>query len=154
MYKRQIQCARLAFGYGGIYDQDEAERIVEEKVVSGEVVLDEPKPLPKYPADQFDKNMPAWGKMIQEGKKTAEAIIATVSTRYTMTEAQVEAIKDVAEPATPEPMTFAQVNEALQSAGDLDTLDLKADLINRVADAGQREELSAIYHGLRAKMED
>lgn len=23
-----IQCARLAFGYGGIYDQDEAERIV------------------------------------------------------------------------------------------------------------------------------
>jgi len=24
-----IQCSRLAFGYAGIYDQDEAERIVE-----------------------------------------------------------------------------------------------------------------------------
>lgn len=28
-HKAMIQCARLAFGYGGIYDQDEAERIIE-----------------------------------------------------------------------------------------------------------------------------
>lgn len=28
-HKAMIQCARLAFGFGGIYDQDEAERIVE-----------------------------------------------------------------------------------------------------------------------------
>ena len=28
-HKAMIQCARLAFGYAGIYDQDEAERIVE-----------------------------------------------------------------------------------------------------------------------------
>lgn len=31
-HKAMIQCARLAFGYGGIYDQDEAERIVEAEV--------------------------------------------------------------------------------------------------------------------------
>lgn len=38
-HKAMIQCARIAFGYGGIYDQDEAERIVEaEKPVVGEVV--------------------------------------------------------------------------------------------------------------------
>lgn len=30
-HKAMIQCARLAFGFTGIYDQDEAERIVEEK---------------------------------------------------------------------------------------------------------------------------
>jgi phage recombination protein Bet len=30
-HKAMIQCARLAFGYVGIYDQDEAERIVEVK---------------------------------------------------------------------------------------------------------------------------
>jgi phage recombination protein Bet len=29
-HKAMIQCARIAFGFGGIYDQDEAERIVEE----------------------------------------------------------------------------------------------------------------------------
>lgn len=28
-HKAMIQCARLAFGYGGIFDQDEAERIVQ-----------------------------------------------------------------------------------------------------------------------------
>lgn len=28
-HKAMIQCARVAFGYGGIFDQDEAERIVE-----------------------------------------------------------------------------------------------------------------------------
>jgi hypothetical protein len=28
-HKAMIQCARMAFGFGGIFDQDEAERIVE-----------------------------------------------------------------------------------------------------------------------------
>jgi len=28
-HKAMIQCARIAFGFGGIYDQDEAERIQE-----------------------------------------------------------------------------------------------------------------------------
>lgn len=41
-HKAMIQCARLAFGYGGIYDQDEAERIAEVKTVdpaTGEIVI-------------------------------------------------------------------------------------------------------------------
>ncbi len=40
-HKAMIQCARLAFGYGGIFDQDEAERIVEGTVIdndTGEIV--------------------------------------------------------------------------------------------------------------------
>lgn len=38
-HKAMIQCARLAFGYGGIYDQDEAERIVERvDVQTGEII--------------------------------------------------------------------------------------------------------------------
>lgn len=35
-HKAMIQCARLAFGYGGIFDQDEAERIVEGTVIDGD----------------------------------------------------------------------------------------------------------------------
>ena len=31
-HKAMIQCARIAFGYSGIFDQDEAERIVENKL--------------------------------------------------------------------------------------------------------------------------
>lgn len=34
-HKAMIQCARLAFGFGGIYDQDEAERIVDVTPFSG-----------------------------------------------------------------------------------------------------------------------
>lgn len=37
-HKAMIQCARLAFGFGGIYDQDEAERIVEKDMGAAEVV--------------------------------------------------------------------------------------------------------------------
>jgi phage recombination protein Bet len=40
-HKAMIQCARLAFGYAGIYDQDEAERIAEVKTVdpaTGEIL--------------------------------------------------------------------------------------------------------------------
>lgn len=31
-HKAMIQCARVAFGFGGIFDQDEAERIVEKEI--------------------------------------------------------------------------------------------------------------------------
>lgn len=42
-HKAMIQAARLAFGYGGIFDQDEAERIVERNMGPAEVV---PMPAP------------------------------------------------------------------------------------------------------------
>lgn len=35
-HKAMIQCARIAFGFGGIYDQDEAERIVGGTVIDNE----------------------------------------------------------------------------------------------------------------------
>lgn len=41
-YKAMIQCARLAFGYGGIYDQDEAERIIERNMGPAEVIPSQP----------------------------------------------------------------------------------------------------------------
>jgi phage recombination protein Bet len=41
-HKAMIQAARLAFGYGGIFDPDEAERIVEREMGRAEVVTDPP----------------------------------------------------------------------------------------------------------------
>lgn len=38
-HKAMIQCARIAFGFGGIYDEDEAERIVQQKPAEKEVNL-------------------------------------------------------------------------------------------------------------------
>lgn len=37
-HKAMIQCARVAFGFAGIYDQDEAERIIEGEVVRSEMM--------------------------------------------------------------------------------------------------------------------
>ena len=42
-HKALIQCARLAFGFVGVYDQDEAERIVERDMGAAVVVDVEPK---------------------------------------------------------------------------------------------------------------
>lgn len=45
-HKALIQCARVAFGFGGIYDPDEADRIAEAQAVEGTVVKTKPKTAP------------------------------------------------------------------------------------------------------------
>ena len=100
-HKAMIQCARLAFGYGGIYDQDEAERIVEAQIdaETGEIVRkpakSEPAKLQAYPQDKFDENAPAWRDMIQSGKRNADDVIKMVSSKAILSEAQIKAIKDM-----------------------------------------------------------
>lgn len=93
-HKALIQCARIAFGFAGIYEQDEAERILE--MGSAEVLPTPVEPTrqenPPYPKDQFDKNLSAWRDLIDSDKKTAEAIIATVQTKYSLTEDQKKQI--------------------------------------------------------------
>lgn len=101
-HKAMIQCARLAFGYGGIYDQDEAERIVETIDAStGEIFQQKPAARPElqpYPAADFTANLEVWAGAIKAGKLTTDALIAKVSTKGTLTEAQRQQIRDLAKP--------------------------------------------------------
>ena len=98
-HKAMIQCARLAFGFVGIYDTDEAERILEAgsnapmKSINPETGEITPKTLPVYSDANFEKNLPAWRKLIELGLKTADDIIFTVSSKATMTEDQIQMIK-------------------------------------------------------------
>jgi len=148
-HKALIQCARLAFGYTGIYDQDEAERIVEgtEGVggqASGTVIngtAERVKEPSAYPADQFKKNLPAWHQAIAAGKKTADQIIAMVSSKGVLSEEQKSAIRAPAEA----PDLFAQIKGQIEKATSVDVLDVAADLIGEVSDPAQREELTALY---------
>jgi len=93
-HKAMIQCARLAFGYVGIYDQDEAERLIESDPVPrekdmGSVVQSSATALPTvYPAEQFEVNFPKWRDHIESGKKTPEQIIAMVQSKYMLTDEQ------------------------------------------------------------------
>lgn len=99
-HKAMIQCARLAFGFVGIYDTDEAERILEASgpaapmkqidPATGEI---KPAALPAYSDESFSKNLPIWRDLIESGKKTADQIIDTVSSKATMSEEQIAMIR-------------------------------------------------------------
>lgn len=54
-HKAMIQCARLAFGFGGIFDQDEAERIIERDMGTADVtstVVAMPQSKSQKPAER------------------------------------------------------------------------------------------------------
>lgn len=47
-----------------------------------------PPALPDYPAADFDKNLPAWGKLVAAGKKTPGELLAMLSTKARFSEQQ------------------------------------------------------------------
>jgi phage recombination protein Bet len=179
-HKAMIQCARLAFGYGGIYDQDEAERIVEANPIKHMGVAEraDPTELPEFPAERFAKNLPEWRKAIALGKATADGVIAKAKTigsltpeqenavRAPLTESEQAVAKPAAQPAAeqvtdvqpkgeaaaPAP-TFAEVSDRLHKAADLDALNVAADLISAVQDEQQRTELTAIFEERKFALE-
>jgi len=97
-HKALIQAARLAFGYTGIYDQDEADRILEgsERVVNPAPPA-QPKTndiLPGLSDEAFIASASKYEGWMRRGK-TADEVISFVSTTNTLTEHQVNAIYDI-----------------------------------------------------------
>lgn len=112
-----------------------------------------PPALPAYAADAFNKNLPAWTKLIQSGKKTANDVIATLETKATLSDEQRAAINALAKVEDAKPrMTYAQVADALNAAQDADALSTAALGIEAVADEQQRAELTAIYERRSAEL--
>ena len=112
-HKAMIQCARIAFGFVGIYEQDEAEHILEAQV--SEIPADRPANPAPYPAESFEKNLPRWRELIESGSKTADEIIALVSSKGRLTAEQIKAIRDcenVQDAEVVEPEQEAQEAEA------------------------------------------
>lgn len=82
-HKAMIQCARLAFGFVGIYDQDEAERIVEKDIT----------PEPKAEAvkkPMSDKRIDQAISAIKNGDYTLEQILE----HHILTDDQMKKIQD------------------------------------------------------------
>lgn len=121
---------------------------------AADVVGAPPAPaLPAYAADAFNKNLPAWTKLIQSGKKTANDVIATLETKATLSDEQRAAINALAKVEDAKPrMTYAQVADALNAAQDTDALSTAALGIEAVADEQQRAELTAIYERRSAEL--
>jgi len=59
--------------------------------------------LPDYEQAAFDKNLPAWTKLVASGKKTAGELLSTLSTKATFGEEQKAAILALRPAAAPPP---------------------------------------------------
>lgn len=94
-HKAAIQAARYAFGFSGIADPDEGERIksVQEKDVTP--ANDSAKAIEYYPADRFETNFPQWKKAVQSGMKTPTDIIAMASSKGALTKDQINQIENI-----------------------------------------------------------
>lgn len=112
------------------------------------------EPPATYPQDKFDKALPGWKKLIAEGKKTADDIIAMASSKHPLTDAQKAAIKGEKkdDAAVGEPTLFDQIKAKLEKSEDTDVLDVAADLIGEVQDQAQRAELVKLYERRREEL--
>lgn len=123
-HKAMIQCARLAFGYGGIYDQDEAERIVEGQPQHRQPVdmgTAEVVELPEWPADKWAARLPSILDGIANGKSIEDAM-AWLGSKGKVTPAQEKQLRDeVARLQKP-------VHDAAPDAPSVDPAKLAADM--------------------------
>ena len=102
-HKALIQCARLAFGFAGIYDADEAEVIREARdmgeamVVSGEP--EQGSVRPTYSQEEFTSKFEVWVQPIREGKKTADQVIAMLESKAALTDGMKQSIRSIKQKA-------------------------------------------------------
>ncbi len=144
----------------GVYTADELEAPGEKFMGPAEVV---PQAPAHYPAAEFDKNLPAWRKVIETGKKTAADLIAMVETKGSLTDDQKAALRAI-KPPQPDvqdvqpkdeapAFTYAQVADKLTNATDVEQLAEAGNLIGAVANADHRAELVTLYKQRSIEME-
>lgn len=112
-----------------------------------------PKTAASYPEAEFAKAVTGWAAAVATGKKTRDALLATVQTKGQLTPEQLQRLDAAIKAVAPEPdpatgeivMTYAQVAQKMTDAKNLDKLAEAASLISTVTDEGQRRELTAIY---------
>lgn len=124
----------------------------EKNMGAAEVV--QPQPPATYPQDQFEKNLPAWAKAIESGRKTADQIITMAETKHPLTDEQKAAVRKVkkaaASPAADQvqdvapKVTFAQVASEISKAENIGDLNAARARIALVDDGDQRAELDAV----------
>lgn len=115
----------------------------------------QPKELPVYHGDAFAKNLPTWKKLIQDGKKTPEQIIATVNSKALLTDAQKESIMDIANIPQEQSGRISEYDallKRLKEATDPDVLDADATLIETFSDQAHKDKLTSAYRQRREEL--
>jgi len=96
-HKAMIQCARIAFSYGGIFDEEEAQDVSGNVIdgATGEVIQAKPRkaePLPPYADEAITQNLPKWKEYVVAGKKTPDNILTMLASKAILTFKQRERI--------------------------------------------------------------
>lgn len=163
-HKAMIQCARLAFGYGGIYDQDEAERIVEGQPQQRQPVDMGPAEVveqPEWPADRWAAGLPKWVKGIADGKPLDE-VLAWLKSKGRVTAEQEQQLRaEVAklqQPVQPAASEAPQVDPNklaadMQACTDLDKLYELAGLMDAITDEAAKLRIEEIFAAKQAELE-
>lgn len=162
-HKAMIQCARLAFGYGGIYDQDEAERIVEGQPQQRQPVAMGPAEVveqPGWPADRWAAGLPKWVKGIADGKPLDE-VLAWLKSKGRITAEQEKQLRaEVAklQQSAPQTQDAPQVDPQklaadMQACTDLDKLYELAGLMEAITDEAAALRLNEIFAAKQAELE-
>lgn len=90
-HKALIQAARLAFGYTGIFDQDEAERITEIDVGTIDRSTGEIKQKPELPPCP-DTKLDRWIENVRQGKAVADELLPFAQGKHTLNDEQIKRI--------------------------------------------------------------
>jgi len=118
-HKALIQCARVAFGYSGITEPDEAERIIQERqkdksIIEGEIIESkaiDPPVLPDYPQERLEMNMPKYRELIEKETHTGQSIINMLSNKCTLNNKQKAQILALDNPSDSSVNTFETIEE-------------------------------------------
>lgn len=127
-HKTLIQGARIAFGFAGIYDQDEAERIIE-----GEAV-------------RIDK--PAPSAAIADLNSTLAERSAAINAEQGAADSVVDAEFTDAPPPDPK-----RIRAQIHMADDLEQLEAASDLIDGITDEAVAADLRDLVESRREAME-
>ena len=130
---------------------------------AADVVAPPPEAPKFYDPTEFDKNLPAWSRVIEAGKKTADDLIAMVETKGALTDEQKATLRAI-KPPQPDvqdvqpkdeapAFTYAQVADKLSAATDVEQLAEAGSLIGAVSNADHRAELVSMYEQRSAEME-
>lgn len=94
-----------------------------------------------YPQEKFEQNLPAWKKHVEAGKQTPEQIIATVSSKGTLTDAQKAEIRALA--TASEPMASPEALETIRNLADEMTIG-EADIAKKFGITGLNDITAAM----------
>lgn len=111
-HKTLIQGGRVAFGFAGIYDEDEAQRIIEKDVTAETTVFPAERPtLLEITDEQFNERKAKWKDAIGKGKSPAD-LIAWIEAKAILTDKQRDEINSWATVTVVDDEFVAAINAA------------------------------------------